>query len=213
MCYQLVYIVFDFQTEAGLKDSAAVIGALTELIEGGYHLTEEGIESAASAWTLALRKGQRSVWVVLEDASHFAVTLSIVSSNWRRLYLSFDRAASAKPQHMGKLVQAGEVVFQALKPDYGYGLVSLDTQMLDAPGEGDYGISTVYDYNFYSPRLVAKLGEATLKVVSSTRTEVFSDGGMLLQLTPNPLGDRKPYTAQYQTAAEKLGAAKFQQGG
>jgi hypothetical protein len=212
MCYQLVYLVFDFATEATLKDAAAMGGAFSQLAEKGFLLEEEGVENPAAAWTAAIRKGQRSVWVNLEDAGGFAITLSVITNNWRRLYASFDRSASAKPQHVGKLAKVGETVFQALKPDYGYGLISLDTQLLDPPGDGDYGITTIYDYNFFSLRLVVKLGEAKLKAITTTRTAAFDDGGMLVQLSPDPLGNRKPYTAQYEAAAQALGAAKFQQG-
>src|SRR5512138_2466152 len=140
MCYQMVYLVFDFQSEATLKDASLMAGALSNVMECGFHLADEGIESAESAWTMAVRKGQRSVWVNFEDEERFALTVSLISKDWRRLYLSVDRAASAKPQHLGKLVKAGEAIYTALKPDYGYGLISLDTQMLDAPGQGDSGI-------------------------------------------------------------------------
>jgi hypothetical protein len=212
MCYQLVYLIFDFQSEATLKDAAAMGYALSQIVERGFYLADEGAGSPEAAWKMAIRKGQRSVWVNLEDDSRFALTVSLITNNWRRLYLSVDRTATAKPQHTGKLVRAGEAIYNTLKPDYGYGLVSLDTQYLDPPGDGDYTISTVYDYNFYSPRLVARLGEANVKAVTASRSVVFADAGILVELSPNPLGDRKPYTANYQAAAGILGAAKYQQG-
>jgi hypothetical protein len=212
MCYQLVYLIFDFPTDAPLKDGTAMEHCLSQLLEKDFHLTDEDMDSPATAWNMALRKGQRSMWVSLEDAASFGITLSVITNNWRRLYLSFDRAASEKLQHVGKLAQAGEVVYQILKPDYGYGLVSLDTQLLYPPGEGDYGITTIYDYNFFSPRLLNKLGRDKINAVPANRKASFDDGGVLLQLTPDPLGSRKPYTANYEAAVAALGAAKYQQG-
>ncbi len=212
MCYQLVYLIFDFQTEATLKDGATVGRCLKQLVENGFHLTDEGVDNPETAWAAAIRKGQRSAWVNFENDEHYALTLSVITNNWQRLYLSADRSASGQLGKIQGLVKAGEIIFNALKPNYGYGLISLDTQLLDPPGEGDWGITTVYDYNFFSPRLVQKLGTEPLQSIMTHGTKTLADGAMLLEFSPNPLGDRKPYKAAYEAAAEILGVSKIQQG-
>lgn len=212
MCYQLVYLIFDFQAETSLKDNAGVGRCLAQLVADGFHLTDEDMDSPETAWGVALRKGQRSVWVNFENDEHYALTLSVITNNWRRLYLSADRSASGQPGKIRGLVEAGKIIFNTLKPDYGYGLVSLDTQLLDPPGEGDYSISTIYDYNFFSPRLVQKLGADKLDSIMTLSAHSLEGGAMLLEFSPSPLGDRKPYTPAYEAAAEILGVSKIQQG-
>lgn len=213
MCYLLVYLVFDFPTETTLKDSALVDQALTRLAsQAGLQSTEEGIESPAAAWNIALRRGQRSVWAALQNTTGYGLTVSLVTNNWRRLYLSADRTSSAKPANLRTLIAAGEILYNALHPDYGFGLVALDTQALNPPGEGDYLPSTLHDYNFFSPRLVNKLSIEKLTSLTAARHQTFEDGGCLLEISTNPLGDRKPYTTNYQAAASLLGLSGYQQG-
>jgi hypothetical protein len=213
MCYLLVYLVFDFPSEAILKDSTLVGQGLTRLAsQAGFQSTDEGIESPVSAWNIALRRGQRSVWAAMQNPAGYTLTVSLVTNNWRRMYLSAERAPSAKPANLRALVEAGEIFYNALQPDYGFGLVALDTQALNPPGEGDYLPTTLHDFNFFSPRLVSKLGADKLAAVAASRTQAFADGGCLLELAPNPLEDRKPYTAAYQAAAAHLGLSGYQQG-
>lgn len=212
MCYLMVYMIFDFASEATLKDSALMGGALTTLAQGGFHATDEGFDSPAAVWNAALRRGQRSVWTALEHNNGYGLSVSVVTSNWRRLYISADRGATEKPRGTQTLLRACETLYNALHPDYGYGLVSLDIQPLDPPGEGDYGITTIYDYNFFSPRLVGKLNPAQINAVAAEHTTRLDDGGVLLEMSPDPLGDKKAYRERYETAAKILGAKKFQQG-
>lgn len=204
MCYLMVYLIFDFATEATLKDAGLMGGALNTLTGSGFHAAEEGFESPAAVWNAALRHGQRSVWTALEHTNGYGLSVSVVTSNWRRLYVSADRGATEKPGGAQLLVQAGETLYNALHPDYGYGLVSLDVEPLEPPGTGDYGISKVYDYNFFSPRLVAKLGAERLDMLETARTVPLADGGQLLEISPEPLKDKKTYKARYEAAAKAL---------
>lgn len=212
MCYLMVYVIFDFQSEATLKDSALMGKALTALDERGFHPSEEGFESAAAVWNAALRRGQRSVWAALENRSGFGFSVSVVTSNWRRLYISADRSATGRPGGAQTLIKACETLYNALHPDYGYGLISLDTQPLDPPDEGDFDITSLYDYNFFSPRLVEKLKREQINAVTANRTVKFDDGGLLLEMSPDPLGNKQAYRDHYATGAKILGAKQFQQG-
>jgi len=213
MCYLQVYVVFDFPDEATLKNPANVARFLSELVKtNDFRLSNEDFESPEAAWNTAVRHGQRSVYVALDHTSGYSLSFSVIMSNWRRLYVTANRGQSEKAEHVRTLLSACETLYQTLAPDYGFGFVSMDIAPLDPPGEGDYGITTVYDFNFLSPRLVKKIGLANLKAVTSHRTLPFEDGGLLLQMSPNPLTDRKPFTPMYQAAAAILGVSKFQQG-
>jgi len=213
MCYLQVYVVFDFPDEATLKNPANVgrfLSALTA--EGNFHLSNEDFESPESAWNSAVRLGQRGVYVALEDARRYSLSFSIITNNWRRLYVTVNRDQSDKAENVRVLVSACELFYKTLTPDYGFGFVSMDITPLDPPGNGDYGITTVYDFNFFSPRLVNKIGLETLKSIPTHRTVQFEDGGVLLEMSPNPLGERKPFTPMYQEAAVILGVSRYQQG-
>jgi hypothetical protein len=213
MCYLQVYVVFDFLDEATLKNPANVGGFLSALTAtGSFHLTNEDFESPEASWNAAVRQGQRGVFVALENEQGYGLSFSIITNNWRRLYVTANRAQTEKAENVRALVSACEAFYKALSPDYGFGLVAMDMNPLEPTGEGDYGITTVYDFNFYSPRLIHKIGLANLKAVPSQRTVSFDDGGLLVEMSPNPLSDRKPFTPMYEAAKIALGVPKFQQG-
>jgi hypothetical protein len=213
MCYLQVYVVFDFPDETRLKSPANVAGFLSELVKmNDFRLSNEDFESPEAAWNAAVRQGQRSVYVAMDHAGGYSLSFSVITSNWRRLYVTANRGQSEKAENVRTLVSACETFYKTLAPDYGFGFVSMDTNPLPPPGEGDYGIDTLYDFNFLSPRLVSKLGTANLNNAPSFRTVPFEDYGLLLDMSPNPLMDRKKSTAMYQAAAAVLGIPKFQQG-
>lgn len=213
MCYLQVYVVFDFLNEANLKTPANMARFLSALTaEGGFGLSNEDYETPEAAWNTAVRQGQRSAYVPLANSSGYSLSFSVITNNWRRLYITANRAQTEKAENVRALVAVSEAFYKNLKPDYGFGLVAMDMNPLEPTGEGDYGITTVYDFNFYSPRLVQKIGLANLKSVPSQRTVPFDDGGLLLQMSPNPLVDKKPFTPMYEAAKIVLGVSRFQQG-
>jgi hypothetical protein len=103
------------------------------------------------------------------------------------------------------------MVYTMLHPDYGYGLVALENHLPSAPGDNELG--ALYDYNFLSPHLVEKLGRDRILSVTTWRMTPFDDGGVLLEMSPNPLFDRKITRPNYQQAADILGLPQFYQGG
>lgn len=208
MCYLMVYIVFDFPEARPLKDATILNPGIAALQDAGFLL--EGDGPADNAWGRALRQGSRSAYLAFHGA--FDLTLSVVLNQPRRLYLSTNRPVALKAEGARAFVDAAQVLWDAVQPDYGFGLISLDTQLLDPPGVGDYRLKTVFDYNFLSARLVTRIGMNTLKAVPGARVAALAGNGALLEVSPHPLGDRKPYTPTYQTAAALLGAATFQQG-
>jgi hypothetical protein len=110
------------------------------------------------------------------------------------------------------LVNACELIYTTMQPDYGYGLIALENELVSAPGEGE--LSALYDYNFLSPRLVEQLG-GKVKVIGvpASRTVEFDDGGILLEISPHPILERKSSTPHYVQAAQALGISKYIQGG
>jgi hypothetical protein len=115
-------------------------------------------------------------------------------------------------EHVRSLVKTCELVYTTLQPDYGFGLISLESQLVPAPG--DDVLSALYDYNFLSPRLVEQLGgRDRVLSVPAWRTHEFDGGGLLLEMSLHPILDRKTYTPNYRQAAQMLGMSRYYQGG
>jgi hypothetical protein len=210
MCYQLVYMIFDFADEATLRDPARV-GAFLDSLPG-FRLPDESIhESASAAWRSAVARGGRSIWAALENANGLSLTFSIIGSNWQRLYVSVARADMGKPGVLRTFLDACEALCTALQPDYGYGLVALDVQPLPPPFEPDAGVKALYDYNFFGPKLAARLGQERVLKAPAHRTAALPDGGALLEAVDNPLANRKANTPKYQEIARALGLDKVEQ--
>jgi hypothetical protein len=215
MCYQLVYIIFDFADETTLQSPKRIGDAFNVLFKGqqntAFQLAGEDFESVEGAWGSALRSAKRSAYIALANSQGYEVTFSVVTSNWRRAYFAANRAHVTQ-KGADSLLEVCTFFYNTLPADYGYGLVSLDTQSLEPPGEGDYSLTTLYDYNFLSPRLVNKFSPATLKSLPLTGLETLGDGGMLLKLSHNPLVDKEATVASYEAASMMLGLSNFQQG-
>jgi hypothetical protein len=215
MCYQLVYIVFDFHDETTLQSPKNIDSAFNRLFRqqqnSAFQLAGEDFESVEAAWNAAVRSAKRSAYITLTNDKGYEVTFSVVTSEWRRGYFSANRGQVTQ-KGADSLLEACTFFRTVLAADYGFGLVSLDTQLLDSPGEGDYGINTLYDYNFLSPRLVEKLGRSKFASLPLSNYFQFDDGGVLAGLSHNPLADKKATVASYQAAAAILGLPNFQQG-
>jgi hypothetical protein len=215
MCYLQVYIVFDFADEATLKSPKNIGAAFESLFDGQqaskFQLAGEDFETVEAAWSSAVKQSKRSAYVALTDSQGYEITFSVVTNNWQRAYFTANR---------GQVTQKGpEALIEAccffrneLAADYGFGFVSMDTDPLPPTGEGDYGLTTLYDYNFLSPRLIAKLGQDKLASVPYESLLYFADGGLFFGMARNPLVDKKNSAPAYQAAAAILGLPKFQQG-
>jgi hypothetical protein len=215
MCYLQVYIVFDFADETTLQ-SPKNIGAVFESLFKGqqashFQLAGEDFETVEAAWSSAVRQSKRSAYVALTNDMGYEITFSVVTNNWRRAYFTANRGQVTQkgPDSMLEVCTFFRTSFAA---DYGFGFVAMDTDPLPPTGEGDYSITTLYDYNFLSPRLIEKLGRDKLASIPAYKVSNFADGGMLLGMARNPLVDKKNSVPAYQAAAAILGLPKFQQG-
>jgi hypothetical protein len=219
MCVLLKYIFFDFPTDATLTDRANVVPFFTRLSEGGEFRCAEVPESAPDAfdrqWQNVLRMRPKNAWLAFDNAAGLTITFGVYPGEWRRWYAMVYGGVISAPtshEHVRSLVKTCELAYTTLQPDYGFGLISLESQLVPTPGENV--LSALYDYNFLSPRLVEQLGwrERVLSV-PAWRTLEFDDGGILLEMSPHPIVERKTYTSNYQQAAQMLGLSGYHQGG
>jgi hypothetical protein len=143
MCVLLRYIFFDFASDATLKDRANVLRFFSALTQDGeFHLADSGDsdlpDALAQAWSSALQRGARNAWLRFENGSRLSLTFGFYGGDWCRWYVMvYDAAIDApyKQDNVRSLVKSCEIVYRALQPDYGYGLVALESRLLGVPGE------------------------------------------------------------------------------
>jgi hypothetical protein len=216
MCVLLKYIFFDFPSDATLKDPANPVRFFNRLLANGeFHLPEGSDSPIEQQWQSVVRMRPKNAWLAFENPSGLTITFGVYPNEWRRWYAMVYGGAISTPnsyEHMRALVNACELIYTTMQPDYGYGLISLESQLVSAPGEDE--LSALYDYNFLSPRLVEQLGgKAKVMGVPASRTVEFDDGGVLLEISPHPILERKASTPNYVQAAQALGMGKYIQGG
>ncbi len=219
MCVLLKYIFFDFPTDATLTDRANVVRFFAQLVEDGeFHcadVPDATQEAFDRQWHNVLRMRPKNAWLAFENPNGLTVTFGVYPNEWRRWYAMVYGGLISTPtshDHVRSLVKTCELAYTTLQPDYGYGLISLENQLVGAPGENE--LSALYDYNFLSPRLVEQLGgRDKAQSIPAWRTVEFDDGGLLLEMSPHPVLERKSYTANYLQAAQLLGMSQYYQGG
>jgi len=215
MCVLLKYIFFDFASDETLKDPANPVRFFTRLLEDGEFRLPEGVDTPLDQqWQSVVRMRPKNAWLAFENANGLTITFGVYPGEWRRWYAMVYSGAISVPNSYDRvrsLVKACELFYTTLRPDYGFGLISLETQLVSAPGENE--LSALYDYNFLSPRLVEKLGgkEKVLSVPAAGKVE-FEDGGVLLAMSAHPIIERKASTENYAKASQILGLGKYYQG-
>jgi hypothetical protein len=216
MCVLLKYIFFDFASEATLKDPANPVRFFSQLLEAGeFHLMEETDTPLPQLWQNVVRMRPKNAYLGFENTNGLTVTFGVYPGEWRRWYAMVYGGSISTPdseKHIRSLVTTGELIYTTLHPEYGYGLISLENQLVGAPGTNE--LDAIYDYNFLSPRFVEKLGgKEKLLTVPAARSLEFEDGGLLLEMSPHPILERKTFTVNYIQASQALGVGRYVQGG
>lgn len=227
MSKQLEYIFFEFATEQTLQNRSNLLRLLNTILQVkvfdvvAANLDEESVHDVGKvvdqAWKKCEEQGQSSLSFFFRNDSLF-LTIAIDRRRFRRLAVSVDSSyiSDLQDQHyrnVRALVQVCELVYETLHPEYGYGLVTPNVHPLMEFTENRTEIQVVFDYNFLGPRLVQILGSTKVLSVPTWRTLEFDDGGVFLEMSPNPIAEWVPYTDNYEKAVEILGAQKYLQGG
>jgi hypothetical protein len=225
------YILFDF-SDTRLTDRSSFIGLMTEIARDGvFRFLKKAIvcddvpgdlyvpnepEYIDRAWSNAVRAAPRyggAYWMEFENSSGFRLSFGFDPRQLKRLNLTVNKSSINRPAdepNAPELVRIATLIYKTLHPTYGYGLFSYDLHMPAAPNAG---IKAVWDYNFFGPALVETIGRGTVLALPAWRTTEFDDGGVLVEMSPSPVADWKPYTRNYKDAAAALGVSTFYQGG
>ncbi|MEO8392361.1 MAG: hypothetical protein ABI700_05145 [Chloroflexota bacterium] len=220
-------ILFDFADETTLLSKDNMVRLLIAIAEGdqfrflkkaivcddspGLNYVPNSPETLAGAWDNAIRARQRynGYWMEFEDAAGLRLSFGFDPTSAQRLYLSAKKTDLRNDDHLRKFVGVGETIFNGLHPVYGFGLFSYDVH--DTPEIGAPVPAALWDINFFSAALMQRMGSATLASLPVWREAYIGSGGLLLELSQNPI--TRPQITNYREASAALGFARYFQGG
>lgn len=222
-----VYLIFEFADAATLSDKANILRLMSALSDSGWLFLKKAIvcdgvpgdkyvpaDMLPQAWENAIRAAPRyggGYWMEMEDARQFKLSFGFNPKEPRRLFLSVDKMSiGASETNTRAFVSVGETIYNTLRPAYGFGLFNYDSHELPPIGAG---IKAAWDYNFLGAEMVAQLGHAALHEIQAWGVAVLDDGGMLIEMSPNPVVQWRPYADAYKQAAAAFGVTQVNQGG
>lgn len=221
-----VSMLFDFANDTTLLDNSNMVQLLIAVAQGDvFRFLKKAIvcddspgeiyvpnspETLANAWSNAIRARQRynGYWMEFENADGLRFSFGFDPNDARRLFLSAKKADLRADAALQAFVSIGEVIFNMLRPMYGFGLFSYDShetpEICDAP-------SALWDYNFFSEGLIFEWGREALERLPAARKADLDHGGLLIALSENPI--TRPQIQNYREASAALGFARYFQGG
>jgi hypothetical protein len=220
------YILFDFPDDATLLDKENMVRLLVAIVENtGFQFLKKAIvcddspglnyvpsepDALANAWNNAIRARQRynGYWMELEHSDGLRLSFGFDPDDARRLFFTAKKTDLRADDALRQFVRVAELIFNTLRPEYAFGLFSYDAQ--DTPEIGAFP-SALWDYNFFSGGLVHELGRDALAAVPAERLAELDGGGVLLEMSPNPI--TRPQIKHYREASAALGFARYYQGG
>lgn len=222
-----VYLIFEFADDSTLSDKANILRLMTALQETGWQFLKKAIvcdgvpgdkyvpaDMLPQAWENAIRAAPRyggGYWMEMEDAHTFRLSFGYSPKQARRLFLSVDKVSiGASETNTRAFVNVAETSYNTLRPVYGYGLFNYDIHELPAVGAG---MTAAWDYNFLSGALVHRYGQEALTSIAAWGVAVLDDGGMLIEMAPNPVIGWRAYADAYKQAAAAFGVTQVNQGG
>lgn len=221
-----VSILFDFASDVTLLDKDNMVRLLIAVAEGdmfqflkkaivcddspGLNYVPNSPETLANAWNNAIRARQRynGYWMEFENAAGLRFSFGFDPDEGRRLFLSAKKTDLRADDTLRAFVRVGEIIFNTLRPLYGVGLFSYDSH--ETP-EIDVMPAALWDYNYFGAGLVYEWGHETLDAIPAWRKTELAGGGLLVELSENPI--TRPQIQNYREASAALGFARYFQGG
>ena len=230
MSGQNEYILFDFP-DGRLTEDALILELMGKLTEyDRFRYLKKAIvcedspgdiyvpntpQTLAGAWANAKRAVVRygGYWMEFEDTEGVKMSFGFNPKESRRLFLQTSSSVlnkRDKSENVRAFVSVIQKIYDGLHPDYGCGLFNYENHDSVAPGTPPFA---VWDYNLFSPALVAQFGRDRLLALPAWRTVEFKDGGLLLEMSPQPVVNALAHRDQYKTAAAALGFERVIMGG
>ncbi len=220
------YILFDFADDATLLDKDHIVRLLVAIAEGdtfqflkkaivcddspGITYVPNSPETLANAWNNAIRARQRynGYWMEFENADGLRFSFGFDPDEAQRLFLASKKTDLRANDALREYVRIAELIFNTLRPRCGFGLFSYDAHETPEIGADP---AALWDYNFYGAELVHDWGRETLDALPAWRKADLAGGGLLLELSENPI--TRPAIRNYREGSAALGFGRYYQGG
>lgn len=220
------YILFDFADDTTLLDKDNIVRLLIAIAEGDtFQFLKKAIvcddspgviyvpntpETLANAWNNAIRAVLRynGYWMEFENADHLKFAFGFDPKAAQRLFLTAQRADLRDDDRLREFLRIAGLIFNILHPLYGVGLFSYDSHSTPDVAADP---AALWDYNFYGAGLISGFGRDVIDAIPAYRKADLDDGGVLLEMSPNPI--TRPQIKNYREASAALGFSKYYQGG
>ncbi|MBE2269789.1 MAG: hypothetical protein IAE80_16250 [Anaerolinea sp.] len=224
------YILFDFP-DGRLTDSAPILDLMGKIAhDDRFRFLKKAIvcddspgdlyvpntpETLAGAWKNAQRALVRygGYWMEFEDTEGVKLSFGYTPQEPRRFFLQMSSSVlnnRKQPENARAVASVIQKIYNTLHPHYGCGLFSYenhDSVEVCAPP------FAIWDFNLFSPALVEQYGRDRLLALPAWRKVEFPDGGLMLEMSPNPLTESLAYRDKYREAANALGLDRIIMGG
>lgn len=225
MTSSTAFVIFDFPLTHHTIEVAALARLLSRLVDqAGFAFADvpqlyQLPDSLATAQTVLAHQHATTpeyFLVQLRNDDDFDLSVAVSHTHPQRLFLLLENSELTTPHprrvaNLRTFVTACTITYHSMQPLYGYGLLtpnSYDDHILDSTEIP----RCIYDYNFFSPALVAQIDRAKLCSASAWRTVLLQDGGILLEMAESPLTDIPHAHPRYEQTAHLLGAKYIRQG-
>jgi len=217
-----IFTVFDTQSNKQLRSISYVFDFIKAATSRGFDFLgdytgekvlniDRALEIASQDRTRAIRDRRTSDHYRFQKRGLYpSVGFDVVNWNLFTITVSsrcFSHNQKERLQTIHDLVQFFEIAYDVFAPDYGYGLTSPEIYPV-----GISDLQTVpdiiFDINFFGPNLVERMGKEKLSSCPTWRTVNFDDGGILLQLSEDPVEQPEGFKGNYTQTAAILGASR-----
>ena len=176
---------FDFYSSYPKKDELD-LDEINKIVE---QKRDHAIKNKASALILNFGKNNLNVSLGIDIINQNLFDVTVYSKEF-----PYDK--ELRFQKVCDLVSFCSNAYIALAPDYGYGITSPESQPIES---SDLKLlpTNIYDFNFFGPDLVSRLSAKKLLSCPTWRTNTFDDGGILLELSADPIEQAEDFRDNY----------------
>jgi hypothetical protein len=217
-----MYVVFDAQTSRRLYSVSPLLEFVKLSLNDGFdfyssfpkkaeldldeigNLVEQerdrAIKERASALNLNFGKNNLNISLGIDIINQNLFVVTVYSKE-------FPLDKELRFQTVRDLVNFCNNAYKAFAPDYGYGITTPEFQSIEASNI-QLLPTIVFDLNYFGPELVSRLGAGKLLSCPTWHTEIFDDGGILLELSADPIEQAEDFRDNYDETANILGVMK-----
>lgn len=196
-----MWIVFDVQSSQRLNSLEHLQEFVKSCIDSGFNLCVDRYQKGKNEIDEVLKIVRDKRLQAIDELSisdnlnfqneHINVSIGFEIHNFNLFAITvssgdFSREKSRRYQTIHELVKFCIIAYNSFAPDYGYGITSPESYNIES-SDLLTKPDAIFDYNFYGPNLVKKIGQKKILACPTWNTIVFENGGILLELSEDPI--------------------------